>query len=294
MRAAAELSYRPDQRARLLGSSRSRTVGVVFGLLNEFHGELIDALYRAAEHSEYDLALGATTPSRSGRRAVQSLLDFRCEAIILIGSSLPGTAIEELAEQVPTVVMTRAMRSRAVDVVRTDDVTGAKLAVEHLVQLGHQRIAHVHGQRVAGAAERRSGYRAAMKRAGLESEIRLIPGGLSESDGENAATELLAEPSISAVIAFNDHCAAGILTAVRGAGVAVPGDLSLIGYDNSGIARLRSVALTTVGQDANVLAKSALDRAVGWAEDTISETCEIVVPPRLQRRATDAAFSAVR
>jgi DNA-binding LacI/PurR family transcriptional regulator len=147
MRAAEELAYRPDQRARLLAGNRSRTVGVVFGLHHEFHAEVVESLYQAVDGTGYDLALGATAPSREERRAVQSLLDYRCEALILLGPTLSRTAIEELAERLPVVVVARALRSRVVDVVRTDDVAGARLAVEHLAGLGHRAIVHVHGQR---------------------------------------------------------------------------------------------------------------------------------------------------
>ena len=230
MLAAEELGYRPDQRARLLGSNRSRTIGVAFGLHHEFHAEVVEGLYGAVEGSGYDLALGAVAPSRDEGRAVQSLLDYRCEALVLLGPTLPRASLEELAERLPVVVVARALRSRTVDVVRSDDVTGARLAVEHLAGLGHERITHVHGQRAPGAAERRRGYRNAMRTAGLDSQIRLVPGGLTEEDGERAAAVLLADPPPTAVTAFNDHCAAGLMAAVRahgrrGAGRAVGGGL---------------------------------------------------------------------
>jgi DNA-binding LacI/PurR family transcriptional regulator len=288
MRAAAELSYRPDQRARLLGSNRSRMLGVVYGLHHEFHAEIVERLYQAVDGTGYDLALGAAAPTRDEHRAVQSLLDYRCEGLILLGPTLPRTAIQELAGRLPVVVVARALRSRAVDVVRTDDVAGARLAVEHLAGLGHESITHVDGGRAPGAAERRGGYRAAMRGFGLESEMRLVPGGLSEQDGERAAVQLATGPLPTAITAFNDHCAAGLLAALRGRGVRVPDELSLVGYDDSHIASLPSIALTTIAQDAPTLARAALDLALARTDDGKREPSDVVVPPKLVVRQTSA------
>ena len=290
MQAAEDLAYRPDQRARLLGSNRSRTIGVVFDLHHDFHAELVEALYHSAEATDYQLALGATAPSRHEVQAVQSLLDYRCEAVVLLGPSLPRAAIEELAERLPVVVVARALPRVSVDVVRTDDVAGARLAVEHLVGLGHTTITHVDGRRAAGAAERRRGYRAAMREAGLLPETRIVTGGLTENDGERAADHLLTGPRPTAVTAFNDHCAAGLMAALRERSVAVPTALSVVGYDDSHVARLNSVALTTIAQDATTLADSAFQLAVARADRSPERVgpCEIVVPPRLVVRRTTA------
>src|SRR4051794_3886737 len=225
MQVAAELGYSPDQRARLLGSSRSRTVGVVFGLHREFHTELVERLYQAVGSTEFDLALGATAPSRDERTAVQSLLEFRCEALVLIGPTMPRRHLDELARQVPVVVLARDVPTPTFDVVRTDDAQGARLAVEHLIDLGHRSVVHVDGKRAPGAAQRRRGYRDAMAAAGLAARVRVVAGGLSDEDGERAAGELFrgrARPT--AVAAFNDHCAAGLLAAVRQRGVDVPAE----------------------------------------------------------------------
>lgn len=295
LRAADELSYRPDQRARLLGRSRSRSIGVSFGLHHEFHAELVEHLYRCAEDTGYELALGANAPSRSEDRAVQSLLDFRCEALILIGSALPRRAIEQLADRVPVILVARALRTTArVDTIRTDDAAGAELAVGHLVQLGHRDIAHVHGQRAPGAAERRAGYRTAMHAAGLDEHIVLEEGGLTEADGELAATRLLTAPRPTGVLAFNDLCAAGLLAAARLRHVAVPRALSVVGFDNSQIARLSTVALTTIAQDAHTLAGRALEQAMARAEGTDDPPARIVVAPHLIVRATTAGPARVR
>jgi DNA-binding LacI/PurR family transcriptional regulator len=292
MQAAEELDYRPDQRARLLGSNRSRTVGVVFGLRHEFHAEVVEALYHSVEATGYDLALGATAPARDERRAAQTLLDYRCEALILIGPTLPRATVEQLAERLPVVVVARALRSRSVDVVRTDDVVGSRLAVEHLAGLGHRSIAHVHGGRAPGAAERLRGYRTAMRELGLDAEAREIAGGLREEDGERAAASLVADASTTAVTAFNDHCAAGLLFELR-ARARVPEDLSVVGYDDSHIAGLSSVGLTTVAQDSPALASAALGLAVSRAEAGPGGPLptEIVVPPRLVVRRTTAPIA---
>jgi DNA-binding LacI/PurR family transcriptional regulator len=288
MRAAEELAYRPDQRARLLGRNRSRLVGVAFGLHDEFHAEVVEQLYQAVEGTGYELALGAVAPTRAEDRAVQSLLDYRCEALILVGPALSLRVIEELAERLPVVVVARALRSRAAAVVRTDDAAGLRLAVEHLAGLGHQVIAHVDGQHAPGAAERRRGYRATMRRLGLDAHARVVPGGLTEQHGERAVAQLLAGTPPTAVTAFNDHCAAGLMAAVRARGVRIPDQLSLVGYDNSHIASLATVALTTVAQDAPALAGKALDLALTRAEHEDDTSSEIVLPPRLVVRQTSA------
>lgn len=288
MQAAEELAYRPDQRARLLGRSRTRVIGVAFGLHDEFHAEVVEQLYLAVDGTGYELALGAVAPTRDEHRAVQSLLDYRCEALILVGPVLPRAAIEELAGRLPVVVVARALRSRAVDVVRTDDVAGSRLAVEYLAGLGHQSIAHVDGQRAPGAAERRRGYRAAMRDLGLQARGRVVAGGLTDQDGERAAAELFAGPPPTAVAAFNDHCAAGLMAAARARGVRIPDQLSLVGYDNSHIASLATVALTTVAQDAPALAGTALELALARAEHEDAPAADTVLPPQLVIRQTSA------
>jgi DNA-binding LacI/PurR family transcriptional regulator len=291
MRAAEELAYRPDQRARLLGRNRTRMVGVAFGLHDEFHAEVVEQLYQAVDGTGYELALGAAAPTRDEARAVQSLLDYRCEALILVGPALPRGTIEELAERLPVDVVARALRSRAVDVVRTDDVAGIRLAVEHLANLGHHEITHIDGQKAPGAAERRHGYRATMRHLGLGAHTRVVPGGLTEQHGEYAAAQLLAGTPPTAVAAFNDHCAAGLMAAARARGLRIPDQLSLVGYDNSHIASLSTVALTTVAQDAPALAAKALDLALTRTEHEYDTSAEIVLPPRLVIRQTSAPLN---
>jgi DNA-binding LacI/PurR family transcriptional regulator len=286
MAAAHELGYRPDERARLLGSRRSRMIGVVFGLHHEFHTELVDELYRAAEESAYDLALGVVTPSRSETQAIQSLLDYRSEALVVLGPAKATRELERLAERVPVVVVARHLRSPALDTVRTDDRMGARLAVEHLASLGHEAITLVDGGRAPGAAERRRGYRDAMRDRGLAHRIRMVPGGPSEEQGERATAAALADRETTAMVAFNDSCAAGVVAAARARGIAVPEQLSVTGYDDSRIAALSTLRLTTVAQDAATIATTALELAVQRVDTGRSLRAEVVIPPRLVVRGT--------
>ena len=189
--AAAEIGYRPDTRAQLLSRKQTRLIGVSFGVGHEFHAELVTELYAAAQDSGYELVLSGVTPDRREQRAAQDLLAFRCDAVILLGPSARLTDLAAIGRQTPTVVVARAVTAEGIDVVRTDDVTGAELATRHLLELGHSRILHVDGGRAPGAAERRRGYQAAMRAAGLGQLVRIVPGGLTEAEGSRAADWLI-------------------------------------------------------------------------------------------------------
>ena len=289
---ADELGYRPDSRARLLRRSRSRLLGVVFGVQHAFHGDMVDGLDAAADRVGYALALSAVTPGRDEERAVGSLLQDRCEALVLLGPQAPAAYLATLAARLPVVVVARAVRHRRVDIVRTDDAAGLEQAVDHLVELGHRRIAHVDGGRAPGAAERRRGYTEALHRHDLGRYALMLPGGLTEDDGAAAARALLElsdDPRApTAVTVFNDRCATGVLDVLRSAGVAVPADMSVVGFDDSRLARLSHIDLTTIAQDAATMTELAVARAVARLDGTAVGEREQVVPPRLVVRGTTA------
>lgn len=286
---AAELGYRPDTRARLLRQGSSRLLGVVFGVQHAFHGDLLAGLYRAAESTGHQLALSATTPDRPENVAVEDLLGDRCAALILLGSELTPARLGRLAETVPVVAVARAVRHPAVDVVRTAEAQGVARAVDHLVALGHRRIAHLDGGRAPGAAERRRGYRDAMDRHGLAHEMRVIVGGSTEDDGAAAALEMLRGPVPTAVTVFNDRSATGVLEISRAGGLRVPQDLSVIGYDDSRLARISFVDLTTVAQDVDRICRLAVVRAMDRAAGVeIDGPREQIVAPALVVRSTTA------
>jgi DNA-binding LacI/PurR family transcriptional regulator len=198
-----------------------------------------------------------------------------------------------LAERVPVASVLRPVRARGVGVVRTDDALGSRLAVEHLRRIGHERIAALDGGRAPGAAERRLGFRRGMGR-GTGAQGTLLPGGLTELDGARAGQAFLelGSEQPTAVAAFNDRCALGFIDVVRQAGLRVPRDVSVVGFDDIEQAGYPHVALTTVRQDAARLGAEAV-RAVTSRLDEVevngsAEAVGAVVEPELVIRASTA------
>lgn len=282
---ATQIGYHPDSRARLLRSGRSRLLGVVFGVQHPFHADLVTGLYSAAANLGYELTLSAVTRQRSERTAIAGLLQDRCEALILLGPQVPTSDLADLAARMPVVVMARGVRNPAVDVIRTADSVGLHQAVDHLVQLGHHRITHIDGGRAPGAAERRRGYRDAMHRHGLGSHARIVGGGLTEEDGATAAQALF-DQRPTAVTVFNDLCATGVLDVLRRAGLSVPDQISVVGYDDSSLARLAHINLTTIAQDSATMTTLAVTRAVDRIMAAHVARREVIVPPHLVIRGT--------
>jgi DNA-binding LacI/PurR family transcriptional regulator len=307
--AAAEIGYRPDTRAQLLSRKQTRLIGVSFGVGHEFHAELVTELYAAAQRSGYELVLSGVTPNRKEQRVAQDLLAFRCDAVILLGPSARLAELAAIGRQTPTVVVARAARTEGIDVVRTDDVTGAELATRHLLELGHRRILHVDGGRAPGAAERRRGYQAAMRAAGLERLTKIISGGLTEAEGSQAAAASLIDRQMrpepvegrvstrparisdgdhaTAAVVFNDQSAVGFLATVRAAGINVPRQISVVGYDDSRLARATWARLTTIGQDSAAIAEAAVERAIARITGEPAGK-PVLIKPTLIERATTA------
>ncbi|MFZ1284219.1 MAG: LacI family DNA-binding transcriptional regulator [Propionicimonas sp.] len=285
LRIANEMGYVPDERARKLRQNSSRLIGIAFELQQPFHGDVVEQIYLAAAESGYDVALSAVAPTRDEPTAVESLIRERCEALIVLGMKAQADDLQRIAERVPVVSVARRLKAPALGIVRGDDKAGLRMAVEHLASLGHQRIAHIDGADAPGSADRRASYRKTMQRLGLGDNIDVITGGLTEADGARGMSELLTRPvPPTAVIAFNDRCATGALDVAARTGLRVPANLSIMGYDDSRLARVPHVQMTTVSQDARELARAAVDLALEQIHGQAPR--EIIVQPRLVVRET--------
>jgi DNA-binding LacI/PurR family transcriptional regulator len=287
LEAAAQLGYRPDRTASLLARRRSHLLGVMMNVRNTFHAELVEDLHACADELGYDLVLSTLTPTRDEQRAVETLVDFRCEALILLGPEAPAVRLHALGGQLPVVTIGRRLPPATVDVVRTADDEGVDRAVDHLVDLGHHAIAYVDGGRGAIAGDRRRGYRTAMRRRGLDAYLRVVPGDHTEKAGARAARTVLAGPEPpTAVVTFNDRSAVGLLDALGRIGVDVPGTVSVVGYDDSMLAGLAHVDLTSVSQNPREQARHAVALAVERLDGGRTAAREVVLRPHLVVRGT--------
>lgn len=290
-RAADDLGYRPDPRARRLRQHRSNLIGLTFAAGQDFHADLVDGVYVSADRLGYDVVLSAVTPHRDELRATRTLVDDRCEGLILIGPQMRAGRLSDLASRVPLVVMAR--RVRGVDAVRSDDVAGAIVGMEYLLELGHRRILYLDGGGAPGAAERLRGYRRAARDAEVRDVVR--PGGLTEREGAAAAAAMLETGDLpDAVFAFNDRCALGLMDVFIRAGVSVPQQISVLGFDDSPLAGLAHIQLSTIRQDAPGLADAAVCRLVSRldGDDAGGGPADIVRRPTLVVRGSTAARKA--
>lgn len=289
LQAADELGYRPNVLARNLASRRTRTLGVVINdLHNPFFAEMVDGIQSTATANGYGVLIGNGQHSRRGEAdAIETFLQFRVDGLILAGPVVTEGEMETAAKSAAVVAIGRTAMSLDVDTVNCDDAEGARLVVEHLAGLGHRRISHIDGGSGAGSAERLRGYEAAMRELGLGDHISVARGDFSESGGYNAADELLTlNPRPTAVFAANDFSCAGALARVEDAGLEVPSDMSIVGYDNTGLAAMHHLSLTTINQPRGEFGRIATELIMQRLDDGRSTAVHHVVTPSLVVRRT--------
>ncbi|WP_124711383.1 LacI family DNA-binding transcriptional regulator [Gordonia insulae] len=290
---ADELGYRPDSAARTLALGRSRTLGVLMDVRQLFQAELVTDIHPVAEKYGYEVLLSANLPSRQESASIDALLAHRSGAVILLGPSSSPSYLADLAQRVPTVLVGQRLPGKAMEgamaTVRTNDAKGMREAVDYLVGLGHRDIVHVDGGHDPGSSDRRRGYRSAMTANGLGAHISVVPGAHNEIAGADAARVIMAAPRLpTAILAGNDRCALGLLDVLTRAGIDVPGDVSLMGYDDSLLSDNPRIDLTTIHQDAHGIACKAVELAIGLLEETQSGPIDEVLEPTLMVRGTTA------
>ncbi|GHJ99540.1 LacI family DNA-binding transcriptional regulator [Streptomyces sp. NPDC003753] len=293
--AVEELGYRPNAAARSLSERRTRTVGVLLNdMRNPWFVELLDGLNSRLHDAGLRMLLAdGHLNRRLGEDLTRTFTDLRVDGLIAVGTLPPSEALRQAAARVPTVVAgAREPELPAVDIVANDDEHGARLATEHLIGLGHRRIAHIAGQGVVGALRRRS-FETVMREHGLEDSAIVEQGDLTEEGGYRAAVRLLsARPRPTAVFAFNDIACVGALSAAEELGLRVPRDLSLVGYDNTYLSRLRHLWLTTVDNGSHDVGRRAAGRLLERIADPARPAELVLTTPALEVRGTTSGPSS--
>ncbi|NQX11554.1 LacI family DNA-binding transcriptional regulator [Microbacteriaceae bacterium VKM Ac-2855] len=283
--AANALHYRTNASARLLRQRRTGLIGMLFSSTNTFELRVVERLLERAALEGFAVVLGPVTEQRSTEIVVTQLLEQRVEALACYNPDPASAALQSAIEQMPVVWLGERSPDPRVDVVRTDDDAGLELLVEHLVSLGHRRIAYAGGLPGAVGRDRAQTYRAAMQAAGLE--IDVVEVGFGEEDGAEAARLLLArERRPTAVIGCSDHCGVGLVCTFARAGVAVPHEISVTGYDDSDVAAYSFVDLTAVRQDVDVTVDALLAAILRRLDDPDAAPREVATAASLTVRGS--------
>ena len=287
--AAASLGYRPNAMARSLASRRTKTVGVILDdLRNPFFAEIAGGVEELASQLGYQLLLAAGgRQARRERAALAALLEHRVGGIILVSPRMPAGQIGTAAAEAPLVLVGRTARGVDADSVLINESHGTELVLDHLVGLGHERIAHVDGGTAPGGPQRRAAYLRGMRARRLGRRALVIGGDFTEEAGVNAANELLAlEELPTAVFAANDMVAAGLLGGLDRAGVDVPRDVSIVGYDDISIAHLAHVSLTTVHQPRTDMGRLAFELLLDRIDNRRPSEVRLIEPSLVVRSTT--------
>ena len=289
-RAIDELGYRPNAIARQLTERRTNMVGVLLSdLRNPWFVDCLDGLVSVLQANGLRTLLTDVRLDRdSGDALLHGLLELRVDGLVVMGSIPSSPAILEASAGTPTVVAAgRDIRHPGIDVVVNDDWVGIDLAVDHLAALGHRRIAHLAGSFAAVADVRRRSYEAAMTAHGLHDEVLIEPSDMTEDGGYRAAVRLLARADRpTAIIAVNDIACIGAMSAAQELGLLVPQDVSLIGYDNSSLAQLRHLWLTSVDGASDEVGRVAAAALLRRIADPAAQSTEQLIRPTLRVRNT--------
>ncbi len=287
LEAARELGYRPNAAARSLVRQRTYLIGVMvsdFG--NPFFSDLLEGVEEAALLAGYRALFntGSRLPAREVS-AVDTLLQLRTDGIVLASPRFEDRELAKIPRSVPAVVVGKNTGAAGIDVVMNDDHHGSDLMVEHLVRLGHRRIAHLHAVPGAGAAARLEGFISAMTARGLDPMV--VEGGFTEAAGVAGARALLdLDPRPTAVFAANDVAAMGVMRVLESAGMRIPEDISLAGYDNVDFASLEHIGLTTVDQPRRQIGTMAVELLLERINGSRSRRRRVTVEPTLIERTT--------
>jgi len=291
--AIAQLNYSPSPAARALVTRRTRTIGLVSpGVLDYGPTSIAMHFNVAARAARYNVETVSSLDADAAgvRSVVEGLLRQRVDAIVLVVVDIAVLeAVRGLDLSIPVVAAASTAR-RSPLIVSIDQYRGARSAVRHLAELGHQRILHVAGPlRAPDATERARGWRDELAVHRLAA-VEPLYGDWSAASGYRVGSELDVEPG-SAIFVANDHMSIGVLSALRERGIRVPEDVSLVGFDDVPEAGYLFPPLTTVRQDFAALGELIMQKVLIAVEEPDTVTEDTPLPTHLIVRQSTLAPS---
>lgn len=298
---AKELCYRPNRVARSLVTRRTHTIGVVpteasvnLAVTAYFQG-ILNGILNTAELLDQDILIYTRYDLSRFDAFIDTLLDGRADGLILLAPRLDSDALAKLEGQIPFVV-TSDERRKAPHF-GCDNSGGVRQAVDYLVRLGHRRIGHIAGDLgLLDGQERLSSFRKALAAHGLPVREEWIrEGRFTEAGGSKAGAELLAQEQLpSAVFCANDDSALGLIRAAWEAGLRVPEDLSIVGFDNSPVSAAVAPSITTVGQPLEQIGSAAMRAVVSYIETQREPESKTFETELLVRKSTAPVEGALK
>ncbi|QKJ25668.1 LacI family DNA-binding transcriptional regulator [Aquiluna borgnonia] len=256
--AAEEIGYQPNLAAQALRREGSKYIGVAYHTSHSSSEELLPAIYKAAEAHGFKVILSAISSRRSDQEALNEIIGHRCDGAILISSTLSVAHIKQISKALPIVSLSRRIEGVNCGVVSSEGERGVYDAVQYLASIGHQTIAYVDTSEMLDHEFRLQGYLDAIRDRKLMTRVVTMSGDYIESAGAEAAKLFIGQGGLpTAIVCSNDQVALGLAYKLQQAGIKVPDDVSIVGYDDT-VASLPFLDFTTVHQDADELAQAAV------------------------------------
>ncbi|WP_197409357.1 MULTISPECIES: LacI family DNA-binding transcriptional regulator [unclassified Rathayibacter] len=297
--AIRSLGFRPNAAARTLASQRSRRIGMVtMGTSLYGPSAILDGVEHASRAAGYFLSVVRTLENSGSelQTAVDTLLDQGVDGIILSEPVDFGHPQLRIPAGVTVLSFDHPSENHRPEelVVGTDEAGAARSATEHLLALGHETVWHIAGASTWSATRRRiDGWRAALADADA-AEPPVLSGDWSPRSGAEAMASILHRPDVTAVFAANDQMAVGAIHAAEAAGLRVPGDISVVGFDDDPLSEFLHTPLTTVKQDFAEVTRIAMHRMIRTLDGHAPADRHRSVPAQLIVRASSGPASAAR
>ncbi|MGG3905415.1 LacI family DNA-binding transcriptional regulator [Geobacillus stearothermophilus] len=286
LEAIEALNYQPNVLGRYLRRMETETALVVVpDIMNPFFSKVLRGIEAVALKHGYQVLLGDTqNDARLEEQYLNVLPQRQVDGMIFLTARIRKELMEEMARQFPIVLACEYLEGADIPTVSIDNISSARKATEHLIRLGHCRIAHLSGpMNIILSRDRLRGYQQALAQHELEADAALVQeGDFTYESGYNLTLKLLAlEKPPTAIFAANDEMAIGAIKAVRHRGGRVPDDVAVVGFDDIQMASIFEPSLTTIAQPMFEIGQKAMELLLALIEGTSARRRQLVLPDRL-------------